>query len=42
VKDPLYLAFNIGASTVFTIGISGRNVLDAAFPLRKAAHNSSK
>jgi hypothetical protein len=35
VRDLLYLPFHIGASTVFTIGLSGGNA-DAAFPLRKA------
>jgi hypothetical protein len=39
VKDLLYLTFNIGALTVFTIGFSGGNALDAVFPLRKAAQN---
>jgi hypothetical protein len=42
VKDLLYPPFHIGASTVFTIGVSGGNALDAAFPLRKAAHNGCK
>jgi hypothetical protein len=35
VKDLLYLSFNIGASTVFTIGFSGGDALDAAFPLER-------
>jgi hypothetical protein len=35
VKGLLYLPFNTGALTVFTIGISGEIALDAAFPLRK-------
>jgi hypothetical protein len=42
VKDLLSLAFNIGASTVFTIGISGGNAFDAAFPSKKAAHHGCK
>jgi hypothetical protein len=42
VKDLLRLPFNIGATTVFTIGNSDGNVFDAAFPLRKAAHSSCK
>jgi hypothetical protein len=42
VKDLLYLSFNIGALTVFTITASRENALDAAFPLRKAAHNGCK
>jgi hypothetical protein len=32
VKDLLYLPFKIDAKTVFTIGVSGGNALDAAFP----------
>jgi hypothetical protein len=36
-RDLLHLPVNIGAFSVFTIGISGGNALDAAFPLRKAA-----
>jgi hypothetical protein len=39
VRDLLYLPFNIGAKTVFTIGVLAGDVLDAAFPSRKAAHN---
>jgi hypothetical protein len=40
--DLLYLPFNIGALTVFTIGAPVKNALGAAFPLRKAAHNGCK